>query len=387
MQPGDGGTSFVDRRRHRDRDDGELDPARARLHALRPDARRRLPRHRPRLLHRRHLDARRSAPSSCSREGCTEAADCPRPSPRRGPASAFALLAVTMDEADEAFANMYSTAVSIQNLVPQRGQRVLVVGVAALATIGALIIEHRRTTRASCSCSARSSFRSSACCSRTGFSPERATRSTTSSRASRCGSARSSPGSPGSRCTSGCVRSARAVGGSRRARRTRLGPDRLVAPELRARVRAGVRPGLLSRRNDRGCQCEDALYLVEVGADAEEDAAGGARARTATVDRPRPVEVAPDWVSACSWTWTRTARPWSCSSIASRRLLVSHDAGSTLAGARRRTSSRQGGRGRREPGRPGLRRPQPALSSRGTAASSGARSQSSCPKIRDVAWG
>ena len=46
------------RRGHRDRAYRELDPARARLHALRPDARRRLPRHRTRLLHRRRLDAR-----------------------------------------------------------------------------------------------------------------------------------------------------------------------------------------------------------------------------------------------------------------------------------------------------------------------------------------
>jgi NCS1 family nucleobase:cation symporter-1 len=73
--------------------------------------------------------------------GITEAAELPVAVAAAGLASALALLAVTVDEADEAFANVYSTAVSLQNLVPQAAQRLLVVGVAALATIGALTIE------------------------------------------------------------------------------------------------------------------------------------------------------------------------------------------------------------------------------------------------------
>ena len=60
-----------------------------------------------------------------------------------GLAAALALLAVTVDETDEAFANIYSTAVSLQNLVPELPQRLLVVAVSALATIGALAIELR----------------------------------------------------------------------------------------------------------------------------------------------------------------------------------------------------------------------------------------------------
>ena len=53
----------------------------------------------------------------------------------------LALLAVTVDETDEAFANVYSTAVSVQNLVPRAPQRLLVAAVASLATLGALTID------------------------------------------------------------------------------------------------------------------------------------------------------------------------------------------------------------------------------------------------------
>jgi putative hydroxymethylpyrimidine transporter CytX len=60
-----------------------------------------------------------------------------------GAASVLALLALTVDESDEAFANVYSGAVSLQNLVPRVPQRALVAGVAATATIGALVIDLR----------------------------------------------------------------------------------------------------------------------------------------------------------------------------------------------------------------------------------------------------
>jgi nucleobase:cation symporter-1, NCS1 family len=60
-----------------------------------------------------------------------------------GLAAALALLAVTVDETDEAFANIYSTAVSLQNLVPELPQRLLIAAVSALATIAALAIELR----------------------------------------------------------------------------------------------------------------------------------------------------------------------------------------------------------------------------------------------------
>jgi nucleobase:cation symporter-1, NCS1 family len=58
-----------------------------------------------------------------------------------GVVSVIALLAVTVDESDEAFANVYSTAVSLQNVVPPRvSQRVLIVASAVVATAGALVL-------------------------------------------------------------------------------------------------------------------------------------------------------------------------------------------------------------------------------------------------------
>ena len=52
-----------------------------------------------------------------------------------GAASVLALLALTVDESDEAFADIYSTAVSLQNLLPRVSQRLLIVMVGTLVTI------------------------------------------------------------------------------------------------------------------------------------------------------------------------------------------------------------------------------------------------------------
>src|SRR3954462_3592631 len=52
-----------------------------------------------------------------------------------------ALLMLTVDESDEAFADVYSTAVSLQNLLPRASQRLLIVVVAAVATAGAIAID------------------------------------------------------------------------------------------------------------------------------------------------------------------------------------------------------------------------------------------------------
>jgi NCS1 family nucleobase:cation symporter-1 len=60
-----------------------------------------------------------------------------------GAASVLALLALTVDESDEAFANVYSGAVSMQNLLPRVPQRALVGAVAVIATVGALVIDLR----------------------------------------------------------------------------------------------------------------------------------------------------------------------------------------------------------------------------------------------------
>jgi putative hydroxymethylpyrimidine transporter CytX len=64
-----------------------------------------------------------------------------------GAAAALALLALTVDETDEAFANVYSAAVSTQNLVPRVSQRALIVGASILATAGALAIDMRSYQR------------------------------------------------------------------------------------------------------------------------------------------------------------------------------------------------------------------------------------------------
>ena len=60
-----------------------------------------------------------------------------------GSAGILALLALTVDESDEAFADIYSTAVSIQNVLPRVSQRLLIVLVGATATIGAIVIDLR----------------------------------------------------------------------------------------------------------------------------------------------------------------------------------------------------------------------------------------------------
>jgi len=58
-----------------------------------------------------------------------------------GVVSVLALVAVTVDESDEAFANVYSTAVSLQNVLPGVSQRLLIVSSAGLATAGALVLD------------------------------------------------------------------------------------------------------------------------------------------------------------------------------------------------------------------------------------------------------
>jgi nucleobase:cation symporter-1, NCS1 family len=58
-----------------------------------------------------------------------------------GLASALALVALTVGETDEPFANVYSAAVSLQNLVPEAPQRLLVLGAGGTAIVGALLFD------------------------------------------------------------------------------------------------------------------------------------------------------------------------------------------------------------------------------------------------------
>src|SRR5438067_9841445 len=58
-------------------------------------------------------------------------------------AGVVALLALTVDESDEAFADIYSTAVSIQNVLPGVPQRLLIALVGVTATVGAIVVDLR----------------------------------------------------------------------------------------------------------------------------------------------------------------------------------------------------------------------------------------------------
>jgi nucleobase:cation symporter-1, NCS1 family len=75
--------------------------------------------------------------------GISDPVEIPPAVAAAGLAAALALLAVTLDETDEAFANVYSAAVSLQNVLSDVPQRLLIAAVAALATLGALVVELR----------------------------------------------------------------------------------------------------------------------------------------------------------------------------------------------------------------------------------------------------
>jgi nucleobase:cation symporter-1, NCS1 family len=58
-----------------------------------------------------------------------------------GLGAAFALVALGVDETKEPFANIYSAAVSLQNVVPRVPQRLLILAVAVVATAGTFVID------------------------------------------------------------------------------------------------------------------------------------------------------------------------------------------------------------------------------------------------------
>ena len=140
-----------------------------------------------------------------------------------GFAAIVALFALLVTETDEAFANAYSAAVSLQNAFPRAPQELLIVLVTAVATAGALIVDIGSYQSFCCS-SAPCSCRSSPCCSPTGSRPARTTRPRRL-RLAPGARARSPRGSRGSRCTSGCIPTGPVVVGRphRRATSARLG--------------------------------------------------------------------------------------------------------------------------------------------------------------------
>ena len=78
------------------------------------------------------------------------------------PLGAIAILVLLVVEVDEAFANIYSTAVSAQNVAARLDRRVLAIIVGAAATLLAFVLD-AQATNLSCSSSGRSSCRWSAC--------------------------------------------------------------------------------------------------------------------------------------------------------------------------------------------------------------------------------
>jgi putative hydroxymethylpyrimidine transporter CytX len=58
-----------------------------------------------------------------------------------GVGAALALVALGVDETKEPFANVYSAAVSLQNVLPRVPQRLLILAVAALATAGTFVVD------------------------------------------------------------------------------------------------------------------------------------------------------------------------------------------------------------------------------------------------------
>jgi nucleobase:cation symporter-1, NCS1 family len=58
-----------------------------------------------------------------------------------GAGAALALVALGVDETKEPFANIYSAALSLQNVLPRVPQRALILAVAAVATAGTFVID------------------------------------------------------------------------------------------------------------------------------------------------------------------------------------------------------------------------------------------------------
>ncbi len=72
--------------------------------------------------------------------GVGDAQSLPTAVAAAGGVAFLALLAITIDESEKAFADIYSTAVSIQNLVPRMSQKLLITIVSATATGLALVL-------------------------------------------------------------------------------------------------------------------------------------------------------------------------------------------------------------------------------------------------------
>lgn len=73
--------------------------------------------------------------------GVSDAQALPAAVAAAGGVAFVALFAITVDESEKAFADIYSTAVSLQNFVPRMSQRLLITLVSAAATVLALVLD------------------------------------------------------------------------------------------------------------------------------------------------------------------------------------------------------------------------------------------------------
>ena len=138
--PGAGRALGLAGRRHRGRDHRLLGAARGRLHALLDHAPRGRARHRLGYFVPDAWLLALGVTLVLSRD-LSDPAALPAAVVAGGFAAILALFALLVTETDEAFANTYSAAVSLQNLVPRAPQPLLIALVAVTATAGALVID------------------------------------------------------------------------------------------------------------------------------------------------------------------------------------------------------------------------------------------------------
>ncbi len=160
----------------------------------------------------------------------------------------LALVALTVAETDEAFANAYSGAVSLQNLFPWPRRNCSSSQRRRSGSSGRWRSSCRASSRSSSS-SARSSFRCSPCSSPTGSPPADASSRRTSSPRRPCAQDDRRLGRRLRRIPVALADRAELVGRAGPAARPALVGDRRDAPELRRRVR----PGSARRGWSTGC--------------------------------------------------------------------------------------------------------------------------------------
>ena len=94
-----------------------------------------------------------SAPSSCSPARSATQSALPAAVAAGGTVALLTLVVLTVAETDEAFANAYSGAMSLQNLFPRAPQRLLIVATTGIGVIGASTLELTSFRSPSSSCS------------------------------------------------------------------------------------------------------------------------------------------------------------------------------------------------------------------------------------------